>query len=91
MPLLQVRTRGRDHGIAWLKLHARSQINVIRPDFRHVDVGRYVDRKSWSELVVNYAIWRGRLWLIVLATLALTPFLWGRWAARRLMEEKPHG
>jgi hypothetical protein len=44
--------------------------------------GRYVDRKSWSELVADYAIWRGRLWPIVLATLAFTPFVWGRWAAR---------
>lgn len=42
-------------------------------------VGHYVDRKSWSELVGDYAIWRGRLWPIVLLILALTPFLWGRW------------
>jgi hypothetical protein len=42
-------------------------------------VGHYVDGKSWTELVANYAIWRGRLWPIVLATIALTPFLWGRW------------
>jgi hypothetical protein len=44
--------------------------------------GHYVDRKSWTELVANYSIWEGRLWPIVLVTLALTPFLWGRWAAR---------
>lgn len=42
--------------------------------------GHYIDHKSWSELVANYAIWQGRLWLIVLMTLAFTPFLWGRWA-----------
>jgi hypothetical protein len=42
-------------------------------------IGRYVDHKSWADLVGNYAIWRGRLWPIVLLVLALTPFLWGRW------------
>ena len=42
-------------------------------------IGRYVDHKSWSDLVANYAIWRGQLWPIVLALIALTPFIWGRW------------
>lgn len=42
-------------------------------------VGRYVDHKSWTELIGNYAIWRGRLWPILLALVALTPFIWGRW------------
>jgi branched-subunit amino acid ABC-type transport system permease component len=41
--------------------------------------GHYVDHKSWEELAQNYALWRGRLWPILLLTLALTPFLWGRW------------
>ena len=44
--------------------------------------GRYIDRKTWAELAADYAIWRGRLWPLVVLTLALTPFLWGRWAAR---------
>lgn len=43
--------------------------------------GHYVDRKSWSELAANYAFWRGRLWPLVLVTLALMPFVWGRWIA----------
>ncbi|MEO7086174.1 MAG: hypothetical protein ABI442_09450 [Gemmatimonadaceae bacterium] len=42
-------------------------------------MGRYVDHKTWNELFANYAIWRGRLWPVVLLTLALTPFAWGRW------------
>jgi len=48
--------------------------------------GRYVDGKSWQQLVDNYAIWRGRLWPIALASVALMPFLWGRWfpPSRRL-------
>jgi hypothetical protein len=40
--------------------------------------GHYVDHKSWSELAANYAIWQGRLWPIVLLTLAVTPFIWSR-------------
>ena len=44
--------------------------------------GRYVDRKSWTELIGNYAIWRGHLWPLVLATIALMPFLWGRWSLK---------
>ena len=43
-------------------------------------VGRYVDHRTWAELAGNYALWRGRLWPLVLLVLALTPFLWGRWA-----------
>ena len=38
--------------------------------------GHYVDHKSWSALVENYAIWRGRLWPVVLATFVATPFIW---------------
>jgi hypothetical protein len=44
--------------------------------------GHYVDGKSWSELAGDYAIWRGRLWPIVLAALVLAPFVWGRWLVR---------
>lgn len=40
--------------------------------------GHWVDGKSWSELAGNYAIWRGRLWPIVLLVLAATPFIWAR-------------
>ncbi|MBA3855089.1 MAG: hypothetical protein C0503_11795 [Gemmatimonas sp.] len=38
-------------------------------------VGR-LGGQSWSALLANYAIWRGRLWPLVLLTLGLTPFLW---------------
>ena len=44
--------------------------------------GHYVDGKSWSELAGNYAFWRGRLWPFLLLTIALMPFLWGRWNTR---------
>lgn len=40
--------------------------------------GHYVDGLTWSELAANYAFWRGRLWPLVLASLAAAPFLWGR-------------
>ncbi|WKW12981.1 hypothetical protein Strain138_002292 [Pseudogemmatithrix spongiicola] len=32
--------------------------------------------RSWPEMLENYALWKGRLWPLVLAALALTPFLW---------------
>lgn len=51
-------------------------------------VGRLVDRKSWSELLGNYAIWRGRLWPLLLFLIAFTPFIWGRWLARRPLSER---
>jgi hypothetical protein len=44
--------------------------------------GHYVDGKSWSELAANYAFWKGRLWPFVLLTIALMPFVWGRWLTR---------
>ncbi len=44
-----------------------------------VVMGRLVDHKSWAELAGNYAFWRGRLWPLVLAVVALSPMLWGRW------------
>jgi hypothetical protein len=40
--------------------------------------GHYVDGKGWGELAGNYAIWRGRLWPVVLLTIATAPFLWSR-------------
>jgi hypothetical protein len=43
--------------------------------------GHYVDDKSWSQLLLNYAIWRGELWPLGLLSVALAPFIWGRWAA----------
>jgi hypothetical protein len=41
-------------------------------------LGRYVDHKTWPQILEHYALWHGELWLIVLAWLAFTPFLWGR-------------
>ena len=41
-------------------------------------VGRWVDRRSWSQLAEHYALWRGHLWPLVLLALASTPFVWGR-------------
>ena len=42
-------------------------------------VGRFVDHRSWAELAGNYALWRGRLWPLLLAIVAVSPLLWGRW------------
>jgi hypothetical protein len=48
--------------------------------------GHYVDHKSWSEVLANYALWNGQLWPVVLAVLAGMPFVWGRWS----LEDKRH-
>jgi hypothetical protein len=40
--------------------------------------GHYVDHKTWSELAENYAIWRGRLFILVLVALGAAPFIWSR-------------
>jgi hypothetical protein len=45
-------------------------------------LGRIVDHKPWPEIADHYALWHGQLWPIVLAWLALTPWVWGRWFAR---------
>lgn len=45
-------------------------------------VGHWVDGKSWSTLASSYAFWRGEPWPFMLAILALTPFMWGRWFVR---------
>ena len=45
-------------------------------------LGIVVDHKSISQLVEHYAIWHGELWLLVLAFLAYTPFLWARFVGQ---------
>ena len=52
--------------------------------------GHWVDGKSWAELAGNYAIWNGRLWPVVLGSLAIAPFLWGRWVAPRKRAPSVH-
>lgn len=45
-------------------------------------LGRFVDHKSWAELISHYNLMRGELWPLVLAWLAVTPFVWVRWTRR---------
>lgn len=59
-----------------------STVLVVLTVIFELTLGRLVDRKSWSELLGDYAIWRGRLWPVLLLLIALTPFIWGRWLAR---------
>lgn len=75
-------------GVAFRPLHAHeSTVNLLSISVALVlltvvfetAVGRWVDHKSWSELAAHHAISRGELWPLVLAFLALTPFIWGRW------------
>ena len=45
-------------------------------------LGRVVDHKSWSEVLAHYNLFSGELWPLVLAWLAVTPFVWARWTRR---------
>jgi hypothetical protein len=40
--------------------------------------GHYIDKKSWPELFANYNLMKGNLWPVVLVSLAIAPFVWGR-------------
>jgi hypothetical protein len=51
--------------------------------------GHYVDGKSWGDLLANYALWRGRLWPVVLATIGIAPFLWTWWPVRGAAANRP--
>jgi hypothetical protein len=53
--------------------------------------GHYVDRKSWGELLADYALWRGRLWPVVLASVGVAPLLWTRWLVRGATGDRLRG
>ena len=39
----------------------------------------YIGGHSWGELIDAYRFWKGRLWVCVLLTLGLAPFIAARW------------
>ncbi|RJP74556.1 MAG: hypothetical protein C4524_12875 [Candidatus Zixiibacteriota bacterium] len=39
--------------------------------------GHYVMGNPWSVLLADYNLLRGRLWVLVLAVIFLTPWIWG--------------
>ena len=45
--------------------------------------GHYVARKPWTDLLADYDLAHGRVWLLVLLTTGAAPYLAGRW--RRLL------
>jgi hypothetical protein len=45
--------------------------------------GHYVDRKSWSELLENYDLAKGRLWILVLVWVGTGPAVIRELQARR--------
>jgi hypothetical protein len=63
-------------------LLALSAALVVATVLFETALGRLVDHKSWSELLAHYNLRRGELWPLVLAWLAVTPFVWARWARR---------
>jgi hypothetical protein len=65
-----------------MELLALSLALVVATVVFETVVGRVVDHKSWSELLEHYDLPHGELWPLVLLWLALTPFVWVRWARR---------
>lgn len=55
--------RALEIGTAWVVLTALFEFGF----------GRYLDRKSWSELFENYNLAAGNLWLLVLAWVGIGP------------------
>ena len=66
-------------GLPLPRLVAASILLVCLTVMFEIVIGRLVDQKSWAELATNYAFWRGSLWPVVLAVVALSPILWCRW------------
>jgi hypothetical protein len=60
-------------------VRASATLVVLTVSFEFL-FGHYIAGDSWESLLDNYAIWNGRLWPLVLATIAFVPFLWGHWA-----------
>ena len=60
-------------------LGAVSAVLVLLTVTFETALGLFVDGRSWRAMLEHYALWRGELWPLVLATLALTPLIWGRW------------
>ena len=65
-----------------MELLALSLALVVATVVFETVVGRVVDHKSWSELLEHYDLPHGELLPLVLLWLALTPFVWVRWARR---------
>src|SRR5688500_17073866 len=40
--------------------------------------GHYVDGATWQELVADYNLLRGRLWPLIVVSIATAPFIWTR-------------
>jgi hypothetical protein len=63
---------------SWRQLAAVAIAWLLLTIAFEVILGRYVDRKSWTELVADYNLLEGRLWPVVLASVFAAPFVWGR-------------
>jgi hypothetical protein len=58
-------------GVAWL-------VSTVAFEF---GFGHFVSGQSWSALLADYNIMRGRLWSLILVSVCLGPWFWG--AVRR--------
>ena len=55
-------------GLAWLVLTLAFEFGF----------GHYLRRRPWQELLVDYNVLKGRIWVLVLLTTALAPLVTGR-------------
>ena len=51
--------------------------------------GHFIVRKPWAELFADYDLLRGRVWVLVLVTIAVAPYLVAR--VRRLRDRDARG
>lgn len=60
-------------GAAWLALTLAFELGL----------GRWVSHRSWSQMLAEYNLLAGRLWLLVPLWVAIAPYVFYRWQAPR--------
>lgn len=59
-------------GLLWLVLTLAFELGL----------GRWVSRLSWSQILAEYDVFAGRLWILVPLWVAIAPYVYFRWQAR---------
>lgn len=59
-------------GLLWLALTLAFELGL----------GRLVSRLSWSQMLAEYNVLAGRLWILVPLWVAIAPYVYFRWQAR---------
>lgn len=89
--LILLITRPFVRGVGDLSLRRRTEIGgawVALTVLFEFGFGHSVMGASWADLLANYDLLQGHLWPLVLAVLAMSPFLW---RPRQRLHFAPHG